>query len=233
VRSSISEQPSLIIEYNHSSIYGTGQPAVAVTSPAKNMMEKPASKVPSKPEIVEVQTVDPLQKARELLNSGRSEEARDLLVDYAGMNSKDAGALTLLGQAFANMGCWAEAEECCNHAIQLNRLGRDAYYILALVLQHQAKIGPATEAMKKVVYIDRKDVLGHYGLADLYHLQGQHSHALKSLDNVFHLLENSAENTVIPNSGGITARHLREVVIHQQQQWSSEASGPAAGMNGS
>jgi chemotaxis protein methyltransferase CheR len=193
-------------------------PVIRLAEPPKRM--EPVIKPP----VVEEQAMNPLKKARELLTSGHSEQARDLLTDYVSNYSNDPTALTLLGQAYANLGCWPDAEKCCGLAIKLDRLSRDAYYIMALVLQHQQKVGPATEAMKKVVYIDRKDVLGHFGLADLYHLQGILPQALKSLDNVYHLLENAPDNAIIQNSGGITAKHLREVVVHQQQQWSGEAS---------
>jgi hypothetical protein len=78
--------------------------------------------------------------------------------------------------------------------------------------------------MKKVVYIDRHYVLGHFGLADLYRNNEQLPQALKSLDNACRLLNGWAEDAFIPGAGGITAGSLRQTIIHQQQKWGAEAT---------
>jgi chemotaxis protein methyltransferase CheR len=108
-------------------------------------------------------------------------------------------------------------------AISLDRLALDAYYTLALVSQHQGDLDAAIDAMKKVVYIDRNYVLGHFGLADLYHAERQLPHALKSLDNVRRLLDARVDQELIADSGGITVGRLRQTVVRQQQLWSQEA----------
>lgn len=167
--------------------------------------------------------VDPLERARELLSYGRSEEARDLLVGMVEAGSKDTAVYALLGEAYANLGDWAEAERWCRRAIQEDKLALDAYYVLALVLQHQGRLDEAIEMMRKVVYIDRFSVLGHFGLAELYHSNGQLPQALKSLDNARRLLEGKRGDELVPGSGGITVRSLREAIVYQQQKWQAEA----------
>ncbi len=170
--------------------------------------------------------VDPLERARELLGYGRSEDARDLLREMVDTGSKNALVYALLGQACANLGDWENAERWCRQAIRIDKLSLESYYILALVLQHQEELDQAIEMMKKVVYIDRHYILGHFGLADLYRSNDQLPHALKSLDNARRLLEGCADNEFIPGSGGITVGSLREAIIHQQQKWGAEASNP-------
>ncbi|MEE8392650.1 MAG: CheR family methyltransferase [Anaerolineae bacterium] len=167
--------------------------------------------------------VDPLERAKELLGYGRSEDARDLLEEMVKAEANDASVYALLGQAYANIGGWDEAARWCRQAIGIDKLALEAYYILALVLQHRGELDKATEMMKKVVYIDRHYVLGHFGLADLCRNNDQLPQALKSLDNARRLLEGCPENEVIPGSGGITAGSLRETIIHQQQKWGAEA----------
>jgi lipopolysaccharide biosynthesis regulator YciM len=104
----------------------------------------------------------------------------------------------------------------------------DAYYAQALALKHENKIDAAIETMKKVIYIDRDNVLGHLSLADLYHDHGQWPQALKSLDNVRCLLEGRAGEQVIPDADGITVERLREAIRRRQQRWcwSAEAGEP-------
>ena len=171
-----------------------------------------------------------LERAQELLDYGRSEEARDLLLKLTSLEpdhpSTGAGhcapACALLGRAYANLGCWSEAEHWCRQALRFDQLALDAYYTLALVLQHRGQLDQAIKAMKKVIYIDRNYVLGHFGLANLYRISGQLSQAQKSLDNAHHLLKMRAAEEVIPGSGGITAGRLREATIRQQQQWNAK-----------
>jgi chemotaxis protein methyltransferase CheR len=131
----------------------------------------------------------------------------------------------LLGRAYANLSCWPEAEDWCRQAVRFDKLALEAYYTLALVLQHQGQLDQAIKAMKKVIYIDRNYVLGHFGLANLYRANGQMPQAQKSLDNARRLLETHAADEVIPDSSGITAGRLREATIRQQQQWIAEANG--------
>lgn len=168
--------------------------------------------------------VDPLERAKELLGYGRSEDARGLLHEMVQAGSSDAAVCALLGQAYANLGNWDEAERWCRQAIRIDKLALEAYYILALVLQHQEELDQAIEMMKKVIYIDRHYILGHFGLADLYRSNDQLPQALKSLDNARRLLEGCSDDEFILGSGGITVGSLREAVIHQQQKWGAEAS---------
>lgn len=192
---------------------------------------------PTWPTKTEVDPSDPqvfcsFERARELLNLGHSEQARGMLLKLI-ESDKDAElpqaqrslTYTLLGQACANLGYWQEAGRWCHQALRWDELSLEAYYVLALVLQHQDRLEPAIDAMKKVVYIDRENVLGHFGLANLYHSNGQLPRAQKSLDNARRLLETRAADELIPGSGGITVGRLRQAIIRQQQRWRVELNG--------
>ena len=176
---------------------------------------------PLKPQPEPEQT-DPLEQARNLLDKGDSEGARALLLPLAESQTDHAPFYTTLGQACANLGLWEQAERWCRQAIQIDKLALEAYYTLALVLQHQGQLDQAIDAMKKVIYINHKNALGHFGLADLYRNNGQWPQAQKSLDNARRLLEVHDAQDIIPGSGGITVGRLREAIIRQQQQWSIE-----------
>ena len=184
----------------------------APTIPARKAPQTPASKKHLGPE-------DPLEIAREDMQTGKSEHARDLLLKFIGRRPGNAQACALLGQAYANLGCWSDAERWCREAVRLDKLALEAYHTLALVCQHQGQLEQAIEMMRKVVYIDHRHVLGHYGLAGLYFESSQVPHALKSLDNARLLLDSYENSDVLPTSGGITAGRLRNVILYQQHQW--------------
>jgi chemotaxis protein methyltransferase CheR len=208
------KQPTTLVEKNRA--VPASVPAPADVQPD---IQPPAASPVSLPE-----NGDSIERARELLNYGRSEQARDLLLEVVNRTPRHATACVLLGQAYANLSCWQDAERWCHQAVHLDKLALDAYYTLALVLQHQGKLDRAIEAMKKVVYIDRNHVLGHFGLANLYRSNGQVLQALKSLDNARRLLNGHSREEVVPSSGGITVGRLRATVIHQQQRWSVESA---------
>jgi chemotaxis protein methyltransferase CheR len=215
--------------------YPMDRPATkkAAARPVEPVLSRPAQAAPALPAARKVSPAEQpkpdevLARARDLIDGGRSEQARDLLMPLVERKSAYTETFTLLGQAHANLGNWQEAEQWCNRAIRSNKLAREAYYILSLVHQHQGHLSEAIEAMKKVVYIDQNSVLGHFGLADLYFNNRQLPNALKSLDNARRLLANLPGEEVIPNSGGITAARLLEAVTRRQQQWSVQAAGLA------
>jgi chemotaxis protein methyltransferase CheR len=173
--------------------------------------------IPTAPE--KAKDANPLEHARELLEYGRSEDACNILLVLAKHQPGDTAVYSLLGKAYANLGNWEEAENWCRQAIECNKLVLDAYYTLALVLQHQEKLDQAIENMKKVVYIDRAYIIGHYGLATLYYENNQLSQAQKSLENALRLLQNRPDDGTIPGSQGITIGRLRSAITNQQQAW--------------
>ena len=164
---------------------------------------------------------DPLDLARELLEFGRSDDARQVLSKLVVERPGNVEACALLGKAHANLGNWGEAERFCQRAIEKDKLNLGAYYTLALVLQHEGRFPQALEAMKKVVYLDRNYVLGHYGLANLYFESTQIPQAQKSLDNALRLLQGKPDDQMVAGSNEISVGRLREAIIRQQQAWST------------
>ncbi len=166
---------------------------------------------------------DNVDDVRALLEIGRSEAARDRLLQIVVERPRNAEAQSLLCQAHANLGEWVRAESACQNALRLNNLEQDAYYTLGLVQQHLGRLDEAVDALKKVIYVDSRSVRGHYTLASLYYSQGKLTAALKSLDNARRLLAHYDDRDLIPGTGGITAGNLRRAVVQQQQRWSAEA----------
>ncbi len=202
-------------------LYRRGVPAEAVKPAPVQTSPLPADRATSAvpPDTAAETPTDPIEQARRSLEIGHAEEARDLLQPLLHARSGDASVCLLVGQVYANLGRWEDAEAWCLRATFLDRLSADAYYTLALVFQHQGRLDEAIDAMKKVVYLNRNSVLGHFGLANLYGDKRQWGQAQKSLTNAYRLLNARRDDEVLPGSGGVTVKSLRQTILRQQQRW--------------
>jgi chemotaxis protein methyltransferase CheR len=172
------------------------------------------------PQPAAAEHIETLDHARELLEYGRTADALELL-NQLQAEKQSAELCSLLGRAHADLSQWEQAENWCRKAFEMDKLALQAYYTLALVLQHQARLDEAIEMMKKVVYIERNYVLGHYGLANLYRESNMLPQALKSLDNALRLLNALAPDSMVSGTTGITVARLRDAIIRQQQSLQS------------
>jgi hypothetical protein len=78
--------------------------------------------------------------------------------------------------------------------------------------------------MKKVVYIDRTDILGHFSLANLYHDSRQHTLALKFLQNAIRLLDTRPTGELVPRSEDISIGQLSQTAKRLYQAWLKETN---------
>ena len=160
------------------------------------------AKPPASPE------VDPYQVAGVLLNQGCIEEAIEELQRKLSAMPTFAPAHAMLGRAYANLGQWATARYWCESAIKLDSLQAEAYHVLGLVHQHEGQLGAAIEMLKKAIYLDREAPLLHFNLALLYKKAGQPTNAQRVCRNTIRILEKWPPASIVPDSGGATAKHL-------------------------
>jgi tetratricopeptide (TPR) repeat protein len=168
-------------------------------------------------------SIDDFALAQGLVAGGKLEEARELLLQRLADRPNHAPACALLGKVYANLSNWQEAERWCQLGLSVDALNLDAWYTLALVYQHQGQHARAVEMLKKVVYIDHRDILGHFSLANLLYKDRQLLPALKSLENARKLLEVMPVNDFIPRAEDISAGRLAQTVIELMQIWAKEA----------
>jgi len=189
------------------------------TTPVRSMRPALLDRQPPRPDLSPAEEQNFLAQAQEYVSYGLAGKALEILQKLVNAKQNRDKVFALIGQIYANRGDWDQAENWCAQAIHQNRLSLDAYYTLSLVLQHKGQWEYAIEAMRKVVYIDHTDVLGHFGLANLYFENDKLPKAIKSLDNALHLLDHRSPDELVPRSGGVTVSRLREAITRQQQQW--------------
>ena len=147
-----------------------------------------------------------------LYEQGRYVEAEGIL---AGLLSDDRGnskALALLARACANQGKLTEALEWCEKAIGSDRLNPVGYYLFAAILQEHGRAQEAVGWLKRALYLDQDFVPAHVALGNLALRQGQLKASGRHFENALSLLSRYGQEEVLPESDGMTAGRLGEII---------------------
>jgi chemotaxis protein methyltransferase CheR len=124
----------------------------------------------------------------------------------------DAGELARSARSCANEGRLAEAIEWCEKAIAADRLNPAHYYLLATVRQEQGQVEAAAQSLARALYLDADFALAHFALGNLRLSQGRRPDAERHFSNALGVLRARAQDEVLPESDGLTARRLAEII---------------------
>ncbi|MBF0500414.1 MAG: tetratricopeptide repeat protein [Candidatus Riflebacteria bacterium] len=112
----------------------------------------------------------------------------------------------------ANQGRLAEALELCEKAIATNKLDPTLHFMHANIFQEQNKETEAVASLRRAIYLDRNYVLAHFTLGNILLRLGNARGARKSFENVIELLSTCKVEDTLPDSDGLTAGRLGEIV---------------------
>ena len=118
----------------------------------------------------------------------------------------------LLIRALANQGKLTEALKSCEKTIAANKLEPRLHYLYATILQELNNEKDAIASLKNAVYIDPNFILSYYSLGIIFRRQGNLIGAKKSFENALQLLNKCSQEDIIPESEGLTAGRLKEIV---------------------
>ncbi len=121
-------------------------------------------------------------------------------------------ALSLAARTCANAGRLAEAAAWCEKAIAADKLNPAYHYLLATIHQELGHENGAAQALKRALYLDPDFVLAHFALGNLHLAQGRRREAERYFGNALGLLRAHAQGEVLPESEGLTAGRLAEVI---------------------
>ena len=152
------------------------------------------------------------QTALDLYKQGRYAEAVDIILELDGLNRPEPRTLVLLARAYANQGRLEEARGWCEKAIRLDKFNPGIHYFRAIILQEQGLIDEAVKTLKQVLYLNRNFALAHFALGNLARQQNKFQESSKYLDNTLILLKDCRPEEVLPESEGMTAGRLAEIV---------------------
>jgi chemotaxis protein methyltransferase CheR len=161
---------------------------------------------------------DPVVEARDAAQSlyerGRYGDAVALL--RAALSNSNSAAdprlLGLLAHALANQGELAAALAASENWIAAGKLDAAAHYLKAMVLQELGERARARAALQRAVYLQPEFTLAHFALGNCARAEARHAEAQRHFANAARLLRGHTADEVLPESEGLTAGRLREII---------------------
>jgi len=147
-----------------------------------------------------------------LYGKGLYTEVTEKLLSLLYSGQADSRAASLLARAYANQGKLVDALEWCVKAAVSDKLNPGLYYLQATILEEQGKGEAAAASLKQALYLDQDFILAHFTLGNLFLRQGKLKQADKHFENAASLLKTYPREAIIPESEGITAGRLMDII---------------------
>jgi chemotaxis protein methyltransferase CheR len=184
----------------------------------------------------------PHAAAESLYAQGRYAEAADtLLASFArgaaqtppasSQTAQGTRAFSLLARALANQGRHADALAWSERWIGADKIDSAAHYVHAMILQEMGEREAARNSLHRAVYLQPDFVLAHFLLGNLARADARTAQANKHFANTLHLLRGCSPNALLPESGGMTAGRLVEIIATLLAQPDRPLSTPEASPN--
>ena len=155
----------------------------------------------------------PLDVATSFYQQGRYAEAADLLLaSLTADAAPDPRAFSLLARALANQGQLAGALTWCERWVSADKLDPSGHYLRAVVLQELGDNEQARRSLQRAVYLQPEFVLANFALGNLARSHGKNDEADKHFANASHLLSRCQPGDLLPESDGLTAGRLTEII---------------------
>jgi chemotaxis protein methyltransferase CheR len=159
---------------------------------------------------------DPYEEARILFERGNYAAAAAMLKADPALLPATAERSALLARICANLGELSEALSWAEKALAVGKLDAGLHYLRAMILQEQGSMQEVVPSLKRALYLAPNFVLAHYALGNLALRQRNFKEAGRHFANVLALLDAYKPNDVLPDSDGLAAGRLREMVESAQ-----------------
>jgi chemotaxis protein methyltransferase CheR len=192
---------------------GTHRPATATLVRRERAIRTDARATPARRRPrMSAPTPSPYEDAAASYRGGRYAETVEKLLEILSKSPDDAEAMALLVRAFADQGRLSDARAWCEKAVEKDRLNATSSYLLATILAEQGLAGDAATALKRAVYLDPEHALAHFALGNLARRAGNAKDAARHYRNALSVLSAFPQSEVLPESEGITAGRLAEII---------------------
>lgn len=133
-------------------------------------------------------------------------------------------ARVLMARTLADQGKLAESLGWCDQAIAADKSNPAAHYLRASVLHEQGNLNESVQSFERALYLDSDFVLAHFALGNLARNEGKFREADKHFALALALTRERPQAEVLPESEGITAGRLAEIIAGLIDTESSRAT---------
>ncbi|MBI5589342.1 MAG: tetratricopeptide repeat protein [Deltaproteobacteria bacterium] len=157
------------------------------------------------------------RKALSLFETGCYAEAIKKTEDLLSQYPSSARGMALLARIHANSGQLDKALEWCERAIAAEKLNTGFHYLMATILLELRRTEDATLSFKRTLYLDPNFIMAYVALGSISRQHGRHKEAAKHFENALLLLSAKPSDGMLPESEGITAGRLTEIIQVMQR----------------
>ncbi len=155
----------------------------------------------------------PFRQALTVMEGGAYRELSEINTLPLPRERHESETLGLLCRRYANEGRLVEALQVSDEALAANKLSAGLHYLRAIILQEQGMNDKATVSLKKALYLDQDLVLAHFTLATLEQQKGKFKESRRYFHNALSLLGRYNMDDIIPESDGMSAVRLRDIIM--------------------
>ena len=119
---------------------------------------------------------------------------------------------SVLARTLANRGKLADAVAWSERWIAADKIDPAAHYLHAMVLQEMGESEAARHSLHRAIYLQPDFALAHFALGNLARAASRGSAANKHFANALHVLRGCPPDELLPESEGMTAGRLKEII---------------------
>lgn len=135
-----------------------------------------------------------------------------------GKPAPDARELIQLTRELANHGRLTEALAAADTLMLAEKLNPVVHYLRAMILQEQGAMPQAVAALRRAIYLNHEFIIAHFALGNLTRGAGQQKEADKHFLNALQLLDRCQQDDILPESEGMTAGRLAEIINSMHEE---------------
>ncbi len=163
-----------------------------------------------------------LSKARAFYRAARYRETIDLLapVCRAALQKDERflEAMRFLAKSFANIGKTDEAIYWCEQILTYNKLDYRTYHLLSAILLERRQYNQAAAALTKALYLEPEFIVAHVAMGNISYQTKNLYESQRYLQNALSLLSKMSDETEVPETEGMNARHLKIIISEMLQK---------------
>jgi chemotaxis protein methyltransferase CheR len=136
---------------------------------------------------------------------------------HPGLIRKEPGPdcdIAHLARTYANRGDFDRALFWCKQGIASDPLNPTLHYLHAIIQEELGNVQGGLEALRRTLYLDPDFILAHIALGSSARKNGREREAIRHFANARMLLQKLRDDDPVPESGGLTAGHLQEILVY-------------------